>query len=275
MTVDAQTGETGQTDDTAGSSSAGENTQATESTEQAETSAGTENTDTQAGMVPSGRLREEAEKRRAAERELEEAREKLQALEQRDTASTGQAGNGEAHTDDEPPPNLDARARARWIVEHDTKRYIEHELGMPLADAKTILTSSVSATNEQAKRTWREGCKKHGLDPESKEIVRVVRGLVKEGGFTFEDAMTKAEKLYGQATSGQGGQTETTSASVETTGHTGTMSADRIVPRNPKHAQELAEKGVTIAHQSLDELIGAAVEEENKRIGPNRVRAID
>ena len=52
------------------------------------------------------------------------------------------------------------------------------------------------------------------------------------------------------------------------------MTTERVVPRSKEHAQELAEKGVEIAHVSSQELIRNAVDDERKRSGPQIIRSV-
>jgi hypothetical protein len=221
----------------------------------------------ESATVPSFRLREEAQKRRDAEarvKALEDELAKRPAGQDRQNGHTS-----EPATADEPPATLNPRERARWIVEQDARKLLEREFGMPLQDLKTLIATTKTTAEDYAQRTWRQGCERHRLDHENREVQEMVAGLVKGAGLKLEDAFARAGKLYGKTDAGQAA-----GASVETSSQTGTMSRERVVPRDRQHAQELAEKGITIEQQSSHELIRAAVDKERERAGPQHIRTL-
>jgi hypothetical protein len=163
----------------------------------------------------------------------------------------------------------DPRKRAQWMIENDSRKFIERELGMSLGDAKTLLSTAKATAGDYAQRQWESLCSKHGLDPNNREVAEMVSGLVQGANLDRDTALQRAAKFYGKPA-----EAETTAASVETTSQTSTMSNERIVPRNRKHARELAEKGINIGNIPMHELIRDAVSEEEKRAGPQRIRTL-
>jgi len=261
MSEDAPTGDTGQvTDDTAAPSTAVAET-STEETAPAQTSGETTPAETQPAMVPSHRLREETDKRRGVEGQLEAAQAELAALKGQQAPEVPAA-----KVDDMPPEGLTDRERARWIVQHD----VEDILGMPLEQAKTLLGTARTTANAHQEQVWKDQCARVGIDPKSKEAAQMVGGLVRVD-VDLTEAFDRAGKLYGKAPA-----PAAPSATVETTSQTGTMTGEHVTPRDKDHATELATKGVTIGHVSQAELIKNAIDADEKKRGTrDRIRTLN
>jgi hypothetical protein len=219
------------------------------------TPAEAQNTETpgQENTVPSFRLKEEADKRRAAEEEL--ARLKAE-MEQSATPE-----EQEVYT---PPADVtDERERARLLIANDSIDAVEKALGMTLAEAKAQLSTAGAVGKDYAQRQWEASCAKHGLDPNNNEVAEMVMGLAKGANVPLDTAFERAKKVYGN---GQQAPAKPT-ATVGQESVTPVMSESQRIPSNKREAMEMAAKGERAPVLSSQEIVAARMERQaaNKR----------
>ena len=225
-----------------------------ESTE-AEASAETEKTEKKAeNMIPQSRFSEVV-------RERNEAREAISRLEQRlSKIESGEVKEERRTTGDiSPPEGLSQIQQIQWYVEHfsgpHAKKIIEKELGMPLAEAKSKLSESATASKTAQELKWEKACERQGLDPNSREVQGIAMGLSNAyGDESVDKILERVSKYLGK----QKNQNGSNGASVESGGISGVVTASDWLPKDTNDALEGAKKGKLAKQLSSVEIIERA-----------------
>ncbi len=225
-------------------------------------SAGTENTETAGEDGETGQQPTAAEQRIPKSRfdqviaERNQLRERLAQIEAKPPAADPKAEEAES---DEPPEGMtDGVERLRWYVERMGRKFVERELGMPLAQVSQILKSSGPTAEDYAQRKWQDLCREHGLDPASEDVQQVVLGLTKGAGLEPEAALKKAQAWFGKKDNGAAARPETHGVAPGAT-------RERMIPENAKQAAEMAAKGLRAPKTRIEEILAAGMDRDRKR----------
>lgn len=225
----------------------------TPTNESGESSAETQNTGAESDeSVPKSRFNEIAARARVAEKEARELRERMQELEERQSQPKTRQEQPDASDD----PKDDVEKQLQQYVERFGKRFIERELGMTLSDAKTLLATSKSTSENYARQVWESECAKHGLDPTSDEVQELAQGFLANRKRSIADAVGMVAKYVNPRPNGAQQQTPPKpTANVETGGLAGVATTSDALPWNAREAAEMASKGIKAKHLSTEEII--------------------
>ena len=234
---------------------------------EAEASAETENTEEPATehMIPKSRLDQVIGQKQEAKEQLEAAMARIAELERGATKPEVEAAPEPVS---EMPRGLDEAQQAAWYVRSEAKKLIQEELGMDLRKARTILDAAAGVAQESTDAKWTRMCQENKLDPKSEPVQEMMSGLIQvltaKGKMSNADAVTEAfartAKAYGVASSPTSIDPATPVASVESASVSGTMAKGRLIPRDRKHAQEMAAAGQRATYQSTQEIISEAID---------------
>jgi hypothetical protein len=206
--------------------------------------------------VPRSRLNEVIAQRQQARDSLEQ----IKASE----AKRVEDAKREANANEQPPEGMSEDEAVAWTVKKHSRNYIEGELGMSLADAKTLLSTSQATSKDYAQRQWESECNTRGIDPTNQEAMEMIAGLVKTAGVSTSVAFERAKKFYGrqEATPPVTALAAEPTATVESVSQTGVMTAHRGHANNAREATEMAMKGIRAEHRSSQDIVREAMAAE-------------
>ena len=211
-------------------------------------------------QVPYSRFKQVNEEKKDLRVQNAELQQRLSALEQRaSSTNTSTTSATDSLQLPEPPSNLDEKQRVAWYINTVGKSMIERELGMPVDQVKTLLSTVPAASKEAGRAEWANLCQNHGLDPTDERVVEMGIGFIKGNGMEPEDALKRIKSILGTKPAGEG--TSVTPQETETSGVNGSMTAESILTWNKRDAADAAAKGQASKHLTIEEIIEAKKKE--------------